>query len=90
MGTKRSDFTFRTGLFKSFPSVKRPVSGFNAELNKVYSFEAEIYPTKASYSIDGKTYATTLYALGTVPIKGHFGFAVYMSEQKVVKNVLIT
>jgi len=87
LSTKRADFTFRTGLFKSFPSVKRPVPGFNAEKNKLYKFEAEIYPTKASYSIDGKTYATTTYALGTIPTKGHFGFAVYMAEHKVVKNV---
>ena len=84
LGTKRSDFTFRTGLFKSFPSVKRPNPGFNAKIGKLYKFEAEIHPTKASYSIDGKTYATTAYARGTVPIKGHFGFAVYMSEQKLV------
>ena len=33
LGTKRNDFTFRTGLFKSFPSVKRPNPGFNANIN---------------------------------------------------------
>jgi hypothetical protein len=59
-----------------------------AKKEQWYRIETEIYPTRACYSIDGKKYAEAFF--NDVPTKGHFGFAVYhTNEKKWVKNVMI-
>ena len=91
MGTNRSDFTFRTGLFAGFPSVERPQKGFNVNKDERYTMQAKIYADRAEYSVNGQIYAKCKYEEGTVPAKGHFGFAVYSrSEHKVIDSVKIT
>ena len=46
-----------------------------------------INKNSASYSINGKTYATATYKEGAVPLKGYFGFAVYQRENINVLNI---
>ena len=52
--------------------------------------ECTIREDGAEYSIDEKPYAITSYEKGTVPSKGHFGFAVYLKdEHRVITNLKI-
>ena len=89
--TNRHDFTFRTGVFKHFPTITRPNPGYNMVVGTEYHFEATITDTGAEYSINGKPYAKATYAAGTVPHKGRFGFAIYSgSEKKTVTDLKIT
>ena len=64
-------------MFKNFPKVERPNTGFKARTGREYLFEAWIYEDRASYSIDGKVYAKATYKKGDVPSSGSFGFAAY-------------
>ena len=90
LATNRHDFTFRTGLFRSFPSCTRQQPGFDAKIGQTYKMSATISKTSASYSIDGKPYASTTYGEGTVPTSGHQGFAIYGgNEHKVIDSIRI-
>jgi|TARA_B110000259_G_scaffold135742_1_gene152871 hypothetical protein len=82
----RDDFTFRTGLFNAFPKIQRGEK-IKTEIGKVYTMKCIIKKNSASYSIDGKTYATATYKEGTIPLKGYFGFAVYQRENINVLNI---
>lgn len=82
----RDDFTFRTGLFNTFPKVERGEK-IETEIGKVYTMRCIINKNSASYSINGKTYATATYKEGAVPLKGYFGFAVYQRENINVLNI---
>jgi hypothetical protein len=49
-----------------------------------------IYEDHSEYSIDGVSYAKVTYNVGTVPTTGHFGFAVYQTnETKEVYDIKI-
>ena len=86
----RHDFTFRTKLFETFPKVTRPQPGFKSNVGQKYDMVCTIREDGAEYSIDGKPYASATYDKGTVPSKGHFGFAVYLrNEHKIITNLKV-
>ncbi|MBV6626864.1 MAG: hypothetical protein KI793_28655 [Rivularia sp. (in: Bacteria)] len=86
----RHDFTFRTKLFKEFPTVERHIPGFNAEVGKRYQMKCEISNNTATYWIDGHKYATASYAPGTIPTSGYIGFAVYGMLDVVIDSITTT
>lgn len=85
----RDDFTFRTQLFRNFPTVQRHVDAYKPAVGEKVTVSCEITATSATYSINGKPYATATYAEGNVPTQGYFGFAVYSQENITVENVQI-
>ncbi|MBV6626865.1 MAG: hypothetical protein KI793_28660 [Rivularia sp. (in: Bacteria)] len=86
----RHDLTFRTKLFRGYPAVQRHNPGFNAEVGKKYQMECEITNNTATYSIDGKKYATANYTPTEIPSSGYIGFAVYGREDILVDNITVT
>jgi hypothetical protein len=86
----RHDFTFRTQLFRAFPTVSREGSGFNVEVGRPYKMKCQIRKDTATYWIDDQRYATATYAPGTVPSTGQIGFAVFGPAQISVKDVAVT
>ena len=51
---------------------------------------AEIRQNEAKYYINGDLYAEASYQEGDVPHRGYFGFAIYNSEDKTIKDVRVT
>jgi len=90
MSPHRHDFTFRTKLFRHFPSVKRNGPGFNTKVGKKYKMKCQIRSNTATYWIDDKVYATATYARGTIPSSGYIGFAVYGKQDIEVSDITIT
>ncbi len=78
-------FTFRTQLFGSFPEVVWHRPAVKAVVGRKYRLVCDIAPAGASYSIDGRPYATATY----VPATGSFGFAVYHPENIIVERISI-
>lgn len=83
----RDDFTFRTKLFRNFPSVKRLSPPYRPTVGKKFHMECKITTTSATYSINGIDYATATYKEGEVPNRGYFGFAKFGTENITVENV---
>lgn len=83
----RSDFTFRTKLFREFPLVQRISPAWCPAVGAKFHVDCIITTTSASYSIDGKEYAAAAYNFGDVPERGYFGFAAYSAENITVENV---
>lgn len=86
----RHDFTFRTKLFREFPSIERFSPGLNAEVGRTYKMRCEIGNSSATYWIDDKKYATANYSPGAVPGIGYIGFAVYGVANIAVRDITIT
>ncbi|GCL60880.1 hypothetical protein [Microcystis aeruginosa] len=85
----RDDFTFRTKLFRNFPSVKRLSPPYRPTVGKKFHMECKITTTSATYSINGIDYATATYKEGEVPNRGYFGFAKFGTENITVENVAL-
>ena len=90
MSPHRHDITFRTQLFRGWPTVKRSGSGFNAEVGKQYKMTCQIRSNTATYWIDGQEYATTTYDPGTIPPSGYIGFAVFGKADIQVTDISTT
>jgi hypothetical protein len=86
----RDDFTFRTELFRTFPKVKRLSPAFKPTVGVKFKMSCKITPNSATYSINGKPYATATYDNDTIPIQGYFGFAKYKTDNITVENVKVT
>ncbi len=83
----RDDFTFRTQLFRNFPATQRLSPPFRPTVGTKFTVECKITATSATYSINGKDYATATYKEGDVPLRGYFGFATYNPMNITVENV---
>ncbi|WP_423226810.1 cadmium-containing carbonic anhydrase [Candidatus Amarolinea aalborgensis] len=83
----RNDFTFRTKLFRDFPSVQRISPAWCPAVGAKFHVQCIITTTSATYYIAGKEYATATYRYGDVPERGYFGFATYGGENITVENV---
>ena len=90
MSPHRSDFTFRTQLFRNFPNVVRHRPGLKAVVDQKYAVKCQIREDTATYFIGDERYATATYPPGTVPSSGYVGFAVYMLEDIQVENLSVT
>lgn len=82
LATHRSDFTFRTQIFKDFPTSRRLARGTTLEVGVPYRVVCEIGHTKAMYSVarlgdELVPYAECQLTPGAVPASGHFGFVTY-------------
>ncbi|MEM9163685.1 MAG: hypothetical protein AAGC54_11540, partial [Cyanobacteria bacterium P01_F01_bin.4] len=85
----RDDFTFRTKLFRSTPTVQRLSPPWRPTVGTKFRVECEITETTATYSINEIGYATATYQPGEVPSQGYFGFARYGEANITVENVNI-
>ena len=83
----RDDFTFRTKLFGETPTLKRLSPPYRPTVGTKFQMECKITATSATYSINGKDYATATYKEGKVPEQGYFGFAKYRTANIIVENV---
>jgi hypothetical protein len=72
----RADYSFRFNgfLIKHSPTQHRQTIAIPGNS---YHLKCTITSTSASYSIDGQPYATVTYPIGSVPVKGYFGFFNY-------------
>jgi hypothetical protein len=85
----RDDFTFRTKLFRDFPSVQRLSPPWRPIVGTKFQMKCVVSSTLATYSINGKDYATATYEEGQIPGQGYFGFANYGVENITVENVIV-
>ncbi len=85
----RDDFTFRTKLFRDFPSVKRLSPPWRPTVGTKFQMKCKVTSTSATYSIDGIDYATATYEEGQIPAQGYFGFAKYGVENITVEEVVV-
>lgn len=88
LAADRSDYSFRFNGYdlKNSPTQHRRMLAIPGTS---YRFECTITSTSAEYSIDGLKYATVTYPIGSVPLKGFFGFFVYgQSTTATVRNAV--
>ncbi|GAA4269325.1 lectin-like protein [Hyunsoonleella aestuarii] len=86
LSPQNRNFTFRTGLFKSFPNVHRG-ENIKIEIGKLFNVTCVIHKSSAIYYVDGKPYAKAIYDEGAVPKEGYFGFAVWGIANIKVTNI---
>jgi len=86
--TNRHDFTFRTGIFKSFPSVLKK-NPYNFKKNRTYKCKITVGKHGARYWIDDKHYATCKYSEKDVLSGGTVGFMTWegVSKPCLIKNL---
>ena len=83
-----SDFTFRTKLFRDFPSVQRTGAPWTPTVGTKVHVKCNITDTTAEYSVNGASYAVATFEAGDIPGQGYFGFARYRPENITVSNVV--
>merc|ERR1711959_49306 len=74
----RSDFNFRTKVFGGFPRVLR-TNQRKVSKNTWHRVEVQLSLTKATYSVDGKHFATVSLRRGEVPKTGYVGMIRFVS-----------
>jgi len=85
----RSDFTFRTKVFGGFPHVTSTHQRKVAP-DKWHKIEVRLGTSRASYTVDGKHFATTALKAGEVARKGFVGMIRYASDYQFKNLEIIT
>jgi len=83
----RSDFNFRTQMFGGFPRIARE-ENFRISGGEWHKVHTQISEDGATYTVDGRHFATARLAAGEVPRSGHLGFTPYASNFS-VRNVMV-
>lgn len=76
----RKDFTFRTKMFATFPSVNEQPDRQPLSAGQWHHFTVSITRLSATYSVDGLHYATAAFEPGCIPEAGHVGMIRYASD----------